>query len=109
MENEILTIAKQLVAQGKTPTIALVKGKLSRRVAMPILIQALQRFDSLSIQEQQAITTQGAPAAMSNSSEQESLADQVVSLRQDVNELKKQIAVLNTTVAALTNSENTAR
>jgi|GEM_PF-1914130 len=108
MENEILAIAKQLVAQGKTPTIALVKGKLSRRVAMPILIQALQRFDSLSTQERQKITTQEAPTRISDSSEQTALANQVVALRQDVELLKQQISVLTATVAALNSGENTA-
>lgn len=56
METEILNIAKALHQQGKTPTVALVKAKLSKRVAMPVIIQALQYFNNLSCEQVQSLS-----------------------------------------------------
>ena len=44
MSSEIFRIANQLQQQGKTPSVALVKAKLSSPMAMPQIIQALQAW-----------------------------------------------------------------
>lgn len=107
MENEILMIAKQLAEQGKKPTVALIKAKLSQRVAMPIIIQALQRFDALNAKErkdlqkiQETETETQAP--------QSDIPQQIALLQQEVASLKQQVAQLTTLVEEL-NSKGTKR
>lgn len=42
--DEISIIANQLANQGKTPSVALVKSKLNRQVALPQIISALKSW-----------------------------------------------------------------
>jgi len=103
MENEIISIARQLVQQGKTPTVALVKGKLSRRVPMPILIQTLQKFDSLSAS--QLLEIEHHASDKETPAQQPDLEQQVILMRQELNTLQQQVVMLTTTVERLSNAE----
>lgn len=44
MQEFVIKAVQQLIAQGKTPTVALVKGKLIQPVAMPVIINVLNHY-----------------------------------------------------------------
>jgi len=44
MHQEIYRIAYQLNAQGKTPSVALIRSKLSVPASLPVIVQALQKW-----------------------------------------------------------------
>ncbi|RTR39238.1 hypothetical protein EKG38_10005 [Shewanella canadensis] len=45
---QVLAAAKSIATSGKTPSLALIKTKLGNSVPMPILIQGLQQYKSMS-------------------------------------------------------------
>ena len=47
LEN-VLAAAKYIASTGKNPSLALIKARLGNNVPMPILIQGLQQFKSMS-------------------------------------------------------------
>jgi len=97
MEKEILSVAKQLSEQGKKPTVALVKAKLSQRVPMPLLLQTLQRFQTLSVDDLNRIEQQ--PTAERNSPD--TLAQQVATLTNELNQVKNQLSELKQQISTL--------
>lgn len=46
MHSEIYRIAYQLNAEGKTPSVALIRARLTTPTALPVIIQALQQWKS---------------------------------------------------------------
>jgi hypothetical protein len=44
MHSEIYRIAYQLNAEGKTPCVALIRGRLTNPTPLPMIIQALQQW-----------------------------------------------------------------
>ena len=44
ISEEILICANQFANEGKKPTVALIKGKLSQRIPLPIIIQTLKNW-----------------------------------------------------------------
>ncbi len=44
----VLAAAKSIATSGKVPSLALIKAKLGNSVPMPILIQGLQQYKSMS-------------------------------------------------------------
>lgn len=46
MHSEIYRIAYQLNAEGKTPSVALIKARLSTPASLPVIIKALQKWKS---------------------------------------------------------------
>jgi hypothetical protein len=44
MQSEIYRIAYQLSLQGKVPSVALIRSKLSGHVSLPVIVQALQQW-----------------------------------------------------------------
>ena len=58
---QVLVAAKNLALQNKTPTVAMLKSRLNS-VPLPILIQGLQKYKSMTVIEIDAIaTTQPVP------------------------------------------------
>jgi len=45
---QVLAAAKSIATSGKVPSLALIKTKLGNSVPMPILIQGLQQYKSMS-------------------------------------------------------------
>jgi len=45
---QVLAAAKSIATSGKVPSLALIKTKLGNTVPMPILIQGLQQYKSMS-------------------------------------------------------------
>ncbi len=44
MENFVLDAIKHITAEGKSPSVALIKSHLSQKVPMPVIIQVLGKF-----------------------------------------------------------------
>ncbi|WP_299803337.1 hypothetical protein [uncultured Shewanella sp.] len=55
---KVLNAAKKISDEGRTPTLALIKIKLGNSIPMPILIQGLQQFKSMSAEDRAALSAQ---------------------------------------------------
>ncbi|MCL2912955.1 hypothetical protein L2725_04045 [Shewanella corallii] len=97
--DQVLALARSLQLAGKQPSIALLKAKL-KSVPMPVLIQGLQRFKSLSAEELAALIPQvpvQPNAAVEQNEEQSELTqlrEQVKKLESAYNELAQRVAEL---------------
>ncbi|BDM65334.1 hypothetical protein NFHSH190041_27860 [Shewanella sp. NFH-SH190041] len=97
--DQIVSVARFLQLAGKTPTIALLKSQL-KEMPMPLLIQGIQKFKSLSAAELAQISPSAAhneatsPAANQPSSELDELKQQLHRLQQAYDELAKRVAKL---------------
>lgn len=77
MQEFVIKAVQQLVAQGKTPTVALIKGKLCQPVAMPVIINVLNQYkkdpSSIILQDVDDITA----AEPSINAEQQTQLDRI--------------------------------
>jgi len=99
METDIILAAKQLIEEGKEPTVALVKARLSRPLTMPIIVMVLQKISGLSL----AQITKLLPAdviAAQEALEQE--ADNEIMLQKEVVRLSNELVKIKKQLAALT-------
>lgn len=55
--DQVLATALELEANGKTPSLALIKTRLGNSLPLPILIQGLQQFKSTPKAERERLTT----------------------------------------------------
>ncbi len=95
---QVLTAAKQLNTSGKTPSVALLKSKLGNSIPMPIIVQGLQRFKSLSKDEIEALkASQAAP----QDSQQQPQVISLEALYQEVQQLRIKQQLLIEKVAQL--------
>ncbi|CAM3889563.1 hypothetical protein [Shewanella aquimarina] len=62
---QVLVAARKLSLAGKPPSLALIKASLGNSLPMPVLVQGLQRFKSMSADEQSAIVVSAAAPAPS--------------------------------------------
>lgn len=102
MENEILSIAKQLTQQGKTPSVALIKAKLTQRVSMPVIIRTLQQFESMGDEQRAALEQTEKPN--SDTADATGSAQQISALTERVNTLEQQLATLQSAFEQYVNS-----
>lgn len=106
--DQVLCAAKQLSDEGKNPTLALIKTKLGISVAMPILIQGLQQYKSMSDADKASIKTTAQINAAAKESLQQQSTDEhhrVAKLEQELVQLKSE---LKTVIQRLTILESTA-
>lgn len=88
--SEIIAICQQLSREGKEPSVALIKARLSRPVAMPTVIGALKQWRATpDIKIEKASSEQEISSAPAQSLEQ-----RVDALENEVKELKQIIAKL---------------
>ncbi len=96
--DQVLAVAKQITTSGKTPSVALLKSRLGNSVPMPMIIQGLQRFKSLSKEEVDALTTSQISSEKTGNSSQtmtlEALYQQVQQLRAEQQQLIEKVATL---------------
>ena len=85
---EIITICQQLHSEGKTPSVALIKSRLSGPVSMPIIISAIKSWKNNP--KQQVTDTLTRPKE-----NHPTLEDRVAKLEDQVNDLLKVIDSLN--------------
>ncbi|WP_260865087.1 hypothetical protein [Shewanella sp. KCT] len=96
---QVLVAARKLSLAGKPPSLALIKASLGNSLPMPILVQGLQRFKSMSADEQAAIVvTSSAPASNVQSDDAtptlDQLAEQVARLTANQQALVQRISEL---------------
>ncbi|MCL1067085.1 hypothetical protein L2735_09730 [Shewanella olleyana] len=104
---QVLAAAKTIALNGRTPTMALVKGKLGGKVPMPLLIQGLQQFKAIPKDQWQTLPDLGnalestKPSANSESQliEQKLLAQ----MQQMKNEFEAKIDLLKQRISQLEN------
>ncbi|MCL1036347.1 hypothetical protein L2750_04185 [Shewanella submarina] len=97
--DQVLALARSLQLAGKQPSIALLKAKL-KSVPMPVLIQGLQRFKSLSAEELAALVPQ-VPMQPNAAAEQNEEQSELVQLREQVKKLESAYNELAQRVAEL--------
>lgn len=95
--DQVLCAAKQLSDEGKNPTLALIKTKLGISVAMPILIQGLQQYKSMSDADKASIKT----TAQINAAAQENLQQQSTGDKHRVEKLEQELVLLKTELKAV--------
>ncbi|QSX32543.1 hypothetical protein JYB87_12305 [Shewanella avicenniae] len=88
--DQVLTIAAKLHQSGITPTTATVKAKLGAKVPIPVLIEGLTRFKSLSAEEIEALSATPKSPALSQPIDGSSAA----AMTDDIDELKQQLQQL---------------
>ena len=101
----VLHIAQQLHAEGKQPSVALIKARLPAPCPMPDVISGLQRWRQQSApanQPSQAAdnpaeeqsTSQPAAQSLATSAELQQLRDEVAALREEIVMLRRSIRLL---------------
>ncbi|WP_440873806.1 hypothetical protein [Thalassotalea sp. PLHSN55] len=102
ISDEILIIANRLANQGKKPSVALVKTKLTQQVPLPTIIQTLKTWQhdpEFIATANQATTETKASTNLATAKEQEiqqAIALAIAPLQQEVAQLKEQVALLLT-------------
>ncbi len=102
----VIQIAKQLHAEGKQPSVALVKARLPAPCPMPDVISGLQRWrqqsspavaqaDEQAQAPQEALPPQQPTGAPASAAELQLLRNEVASLREEVVMLRRSIRLLN--------------
>ena len=103
----VLQIAQQLHAEGKQPTVALIKARLPAPCPMPDVISGLQRWRQQSAPanqpphpaadsaKSQAPTPPAVTAQMATAAEVQQLRDEVACLREEIVMLRRSLRLLN--------------
>jgi hypothetical protein len=98
INDEITIIANQLANAGKKPTVALIKSKLNKQVALPIIISTLKvwQHDStlLSLPEEKNINTEEANTTENTDNFRQNVTDELAQMKQEIIELKQMIKQL---------------
>ncbi|MFT5235821.1 MAG: hypothetical protein ACI8SK_000042 [Shewanella sp.] len=94
----VLAAAKSVANTGKQPSLALIKTKLGNSVPLPILIQGLQQFKSMSSESIAQIQTPDTPLSQSDNTEESSELDK---LKHDFEQLKNAYQQLSIRVSQL--------
>ena len=95
---QVLAAAQKLSLAGKSPSLALIKASLGNALPMPILVQGLQRFKAMSIEDRANIILNNAtPPAATTPPEEATLA----ALQQEVNRLSTNQETLMARIAKL--------
>lgn len=99
METDIILVAKQLIEEGKEPTVALVKARLSRPLTMPVIIMVLQKISGLSLEKITKLLPADVIAAQDvldkEANNEVVLQKEVVRLSTELIKIKKQLAALS--------------
>jgi len=98
METDIILAAKQLIEEGKEPTVALVKARLSRPLTMPIIIMVLQKISGFSLEELTKLLPADVVAdqeALEQKADNEIILQaEIVKLSNKLDEMQKQLTAL---------------
>jgi hypothetical protein len=93
INDEITIIANQLANAGNKPTVALIKAKLNKQVALPIIISTLKVWQHdptlVSKTEEQNITTEKAKNTASTDNSQQNISDELTQIKHEIIELKQ--------------------
>ncbi|CAH0538893.1 DNA-binding protein [Vibrio marisflavi] len=93
VSDELQSVIESLVAQGKKPTVALVKARLKTTVPMPAIIATLKSWQSSSrVPKIEVASPDGS-------------LDKIASLEQEVKTLSQRVTQLEAQLAKLINDE----
>jgi len=98
METDILLAAKQLIEQGKNPTVATIKGRLPRTVSIPVIIKVLQKISGMSLAQISALIPQSTAYTKENiiqANDNARLQQEVKRLSNELNDVKLQLNTLS--------------
>ncbi|ABV88217.1 hypothetical protein [Shewanella pealeana] len=94
---QVLSAAKKISDEGRTPSLALVKTKLGTSIPMPILIQGLQQFKSMSADDIKQLSADCSVQAVEDAPKQSLMAQQayaITRLEQELSELRTEFGLL---------------
>ncbi|GGI80845.1 hypothetical protein GCM10007978_18380 [Shewanella hanedai] len=94
----VLAAAKSVANTGKQPSLALIKTKLGNSIPLPILIQGLQQFKSMSPESIAQIQPPSSPLSQTDNTEESSELDK---LKHDFEQLKNAYQQLSIRVTQL--------
>ncbi|WOT04254.1 hypothetical protein [Shewanella youngdeokensis] len=99
--DQVLRAAKQLSDEGRTPTLALIKTKLGVSVPLPVLIQGLQQYKTMSSTDRDSINNSAkeAPELEPQLANAEQL--KIAELEKNITMLKKQLLSMDKRLAQL--------
>lgn len=95
---DTILVVKQLIEQGKKPTVATVKGRLSRHIGIPVIIKVLQKTSGMSLEQLTALMPQSTSAVTRSPS----TSNDTLSLQQDVKRLSNELQQVKTQLNLLT-------
>ncbi|MEL0630080.1 hypothetical protein [Psychromonas aquatilis] len=111
--DRIILIAQQLVKEGKTPNTSLIKARLPKNTPLPTIIQGLKMWQE---NPNKKIDTPTEPALTGASIERTTgsideliesrITELVAPLKKEIDELKKQIKVLQSEVIKTNTAED---
>lgn len=98
INDEILILANQLANAGNKPTVAMIKGKLSKKVTLPVIISTLKVWkhdpNFISITEEINEKIEANNTVTETDTFRESLHDELAQMKQEIIELKQMIKQL---------------
>lgn len=98
INDEITIIANQIANAGNKPTVALIKAKLNKQVALPVIISTLkvwQHDPTLgSTPEEKSIVTEKAKNTASADNFQQNITDELAQMKHEIIELKQMVKQL---------------
>ncbi|GGZ25293.1 MULTISPECIES: hypothetical protein [Shewanella] len=102
---QVMAAAAAVAQSGHTPSLALIKARLSNKLPMPLLVEGLQRFKSLPESEREKLTQseprQDEAAPQKPVPTVEVLQQEISQLRQEQQQLKQEFAALQQRLAKL--------
>lgn len=101
----VLATAKSIATSGKVPSLALIKAKLGNSVPMPILIQGLQQFKSMS---QDLIDQLPEMQVSSEKAKPKDAQAEIAELKQEVTQLKAAYKAMNDRLTLLEENKDKA-
>ncbi len=99
----VVQIARQLQAEGKQPSVALIKARLPAPCPMPDVIAGIQRWRQQSAPAHQAASAEQTtpPPATAQKTEPQSLQSEIQQLRDEVARLREEVVMLRRSVRLL--------
>ena len=94
MHQEIYRIASQLNAQGKTPSVALIRSKLTVPTSLPVIVQALQRWKQSPDLGNEPVTEQNTEATAKQAQTTEVDAQTIAAMQAQIQSLEQKVAQL---------------
>lgn len=99
--NEILLICRQLEVSGKTPSVALVKARMSGPKVLPVIVSGIKQYMSMPEEakanldnELKTTATKAANDTQTKNPSDTLLQNEITSLKQETAFLKKELADL---------------
>jgi len=98
INDEILILANQLANAGNKPTVAMIKGKLNKKIPLPVIISTLKVWQHepnfISIPEDKYDISGKINAITDTDTFRQNLNEELVQMRQEIIELKQLVKQL---------------